>query len=172
MKAVLNRQEVLDHFGINSFRELKSEQVTELYSMIKDMDKDVAKEAIEQFPNFKEYGISLFEKLNESYNNVINANKDSAKQAAEAYGAILTTLQEEFKKDNYTLEEKHAIASRMVDVADRLREMDIDNKKFLLQIVKYVTMAAGAVASIGSAILGVKYRTNTPRHYRNDKTDV
>lgn len=158
MAKTLMQQEVLNHFGIENFRQLRADQVTEFYSMMKDMDKEVAKEAIEQFPNFKEYGLGLFEELTKQYNSVIEAGKDSSKQAMASYSVILDSLKREFEKDNYTLEEKREIASMMIDVGDRIRSIDIDNKTFLLQVIKSITMAAGAVASIGAAVLGVKYK--------------
>lgn len=51
-KKPLNEQKVLDKLGIDDFRHLSKEKVIEFVSLVPNMEPEVAKAAIEQFPEF------------------------------------------------------------------------------------------------------------------------
>lgn len=52
LKRPMNEEKVLKKLGIKNFRHLSKDKVVEFISMIPDMDPEVAKAAINQFPEF------------------------------------------------------------------------------------------------------------------------
>ena len=52
LKRPMNEQKVLNKLGIEDFRHLSKEKVVEFISMIPNMEPEVAKAAIAQFPEF------------------------------------------------------------------------------------------------------------------------
>ena len=153
-------EDALKALKIDDFRHLSKDKVMQFMSMIPDMDKEVAMKCIEQFPNFKDFGLDIFAKLNEGYLRIIDSGKDSAKKAMEAYELILQTMKEMLEKDNLTFEEKRQIAFDMVTVADKIAEQDSKWKEFLGKFAQGLGVGAVAVAAIIATALGVKIDTN------------
>ena len=48
----------------------------------------------------------------------------------------------------------------MIEVADKISEIDVRNKKWLENVVKYGTSAACVTLAVGAAILGVNSKKN------------
>ena len=44
----------------------------------------------------------------------------------------------------------------MIDVADKISEIDVRNKKWLESVIKYGSSVLGVTLVVGAAILGVK----------------
>lgn len=160
MSKVITEEEARKLLKVDDFRHLSKDKVISFMSLIPDMDKDVAIKCIEQFPDFKNYGLDMFGKLNEGYQKIIDSGKESAKETMSAYRLVLDTMKEIIDKDDLTFDEKRQVAADMVMVADKISEQDKGWKDFLSKFAQGLGVAAVAGVAIGAAIVGVKVDNN------------
>ena len=61
MNHTLQEQQVLDMLQIPDFRHLSKDKVIEFASMLPHMDPEIARKALEQFPNFASTTLSVMD---------------------------------------------------------------------------------------------------------------
>lgn len=173
-KYLVTEDQVKKALKIKSFRNLSKDKVMEFISLIPNMDKDVAISIINQFPNFANFGISAIAQLNTTCDQVLKSNDESRKDAVKAYQTILNGLDRRLQRDDLSEEDRKSITNDMLEVADRIAELDEKNKKFLKKLFTTTASIVGGALIVGAAILGVKVKGNqipTIDSDENDKSD-
>ena len=79
LKRPMNEQKVLNKLGIEDFRYLSKEKVVEFISMIPNMEPEVAKAAIAQFPEFTSTIKSIMIDYKQTIETAFKNNDDSMK---------------------------------------------------------------------------------------------
>lgn len=156
MSKSLSEQKVLKKLGIEDFRHLSKDKVIKMASMLDKMDPDVAKKAIEQFPEFSKTMENIVKEYKATLDKALEENSESVKSFYTSADLILTTLQDELKKENLTFDEKRFIIEKMVEVQKMKGEKDSENKRFIAGIAVCATVALGAVAAVLSSTLGIE----------------
>lgn len=155
MSRTLTEQKVLNKLDIEDFRHLTKDKVITMVSMLDKMDPEVAKKALEQFPEFakttKEMLVEYMQKLDKG----LEENSESVQKCYDTYGAIILSLQKELEKENLSFEEKKYIIEQMKEIADKVDKKDSENKKFIWAMSGMGMLAlTGAVAILASALGG------------------
>lgn len=145
MARTLTEQKVLKKLGIDDFRHLTKDKVITMASMLDKMDPEVAKKAIEQFPEFAHTMKDILKDYKQSLDKALEENGESVKSYYASCDAIIGSLQKELDKDNLTFEEKKYIIDKMIEVNKMKGDKDSENKKFI------ATLAAFGVAAVGIA---------------------
>lgn len=154
MSKPMTEQKVLKKLGIENFRYLTKDKVITMASMLDKMDPEVAKKAIEQFPNFSETMKEILHEYKESLDKALETNAESVKSFYDSCDTILCSLQKELEKDGLTFEEKKYIIDKMMEVNRMKGEKDSENKKFIATMGLLGTTAAIIGAVILSSTLG------------------
>lgn len=154
LKRPMNEQKVLDKLGIDDFRHLSKDKVVEFISMIPDMDPEVAKAAIEQFPEFASTIKSIMLDYKHEIELALQSNDDSMKACQEAATSILKSLDRMLDDEDLTHEEKMKIIDKMMEIQQMLSNKDSENKKFIRDIIAVAGVVVVAVAGVASALLG------------------
>ena len=102
-KTLVTEESVKELLGITDFRHLRKDQVIQFVSNIPNMDKEVAKKCIEQFPNFKEFSETTFSHFSEVIKD--GSNKINSK-SIDAYTKMIDACLEIAKKDDISQEER------------------------------------------------------------------
>lgn len=172
-KYLVTEEQVKKALKIESFRNLSKDKVMEFISLIPNMDKDVAISIINQFPNFADFGINTIAQLNVTCDKVLKSNDESRKDAVRAYQTILDGLSLRLQRNDITDAERKSITQDMIDVADKVAELDEKNKKFLRKIFTTTASIVGGALIVGAAILGVKVKgTQIPTLDSDDDDDI
>ncbi len=77
MAKLLSEEKVLKKLGIEDFRHLNKAKVINLASMLDKMDPEVAKKALEQFPEFAKTSKEMLVDYKETLNKGIESNDKS-----------------------------------------------------------------------------------------------
>ena len=154
MNKTLTEQKVLKKLGIEDFRHLTKDKVIIMASMLDKMEPEVAKKAIEQFPNFSNTMKEILHEYKESLDKAQEANAESVKSFYDSCDMIINSLQKELEKDNQTFEERKYIIDRMMEVAKMKGDKDSENKKFILTMVVTGVVALGTAATVLLSALG------------------
>ena len=159
-KNILTEEEVKKELGIVDFRTITKDKIMHFVSLMPKLDKELAIKIIEQFPSYATMATSMVTNLIDMCNNALTNSKITEKEAIEAYKYVLETIRMELEDGEVTPEEKEKYNNQMIEVADKISEIDVRNKKWLENIVKYGTSAVCITLAVGAAILGVNSKKN------------
>ena len=154
-KNILTEEEVKKELGIVDFRTITKDKIMQFVSLMPKLDKELAIKIIEQFPSYATMATSMVTNLIDMCNNALTNSKITEKEAIEAYKYVLETIRMELEDGEVTPEEKEKYNNQMIEVADKISEIDVRNKKWLENVVKYGTSVVCVTLAVGAAILGV-----------------
>lgn len=154
MARTLTEQKVLKKLGIEDFRHLTKDKVITMASMLDKMDPEVAKKAIEQFPEFSHTMKDILHDYKQTLDKTLEENGESVKSYYSSCDAIISSLQKELDKEDLSFDEKKYIIDKMIEVNKMKGDKDSENKKFLATMAAVGVAAVGVVAGVLAATLG------------------
>ena len=157
MNYRISEKRTLKKLGIDDFRHLTKANVVQLASMVDKMEPEVAKKALEQFPEFSGTVKTILLDYKELLNRAIDSDNESLRSTYETYNSIIIALQTELDKDTLSFDERKYIIEQMKDIANAVDKKDSENKKWLTKMA----MIAGATVVGVAAVLGSVLGTNT-----------
>lgn len=140
--------QVLKQLGIPDFRHLTKDKVIAFASMIPQMDREVAKKALEQFPNFASTSLEIMNDYKDIIERLIKDEQESSMTCYDMYNRVMSSLEKMLEKDTLTFDEECYILQQMKDVADEVAKKDTEKANNHLKIM-------GIVGSVGVAIVGL-----------------
>lgn len=162
MEKILSEQKVLKKLGIEDFRHLTKDKVITMASMLDRMDPEVAKKALEQFPEFAKTTKEMLAGYKDSLDKGMSSNEESVQAFYEINKARTESLQRELDKEGLSFEQKKYIMDEMKEIANQVDKKDTENKKFILGMATLGAGAfIGAMGILASALGGnTKIETN------------
>lgn len=151
-----NENEVKKALGIESFRNLKKDDIVQFFTMLPDIDKEVSLKIIEQFPNFKEYALTAVDGFQETTKGLLNSNIQSQENLHTAWQDVRRILEAQLKNPDTTSEEKLRYAEMIMETVRQESAKDSENKSFLTDFMDKSGRILGGVLMAGIvAIAGV-----------------
>lgn len=155
MNHTLQEQQVLDMLQIPDFRHLSKDKVIEFASMLPHMDPEIARKALEQFPNFASTTLSVMDDYKVTLEESLRGNKESVKMCYDTYMEVMDALKLMLDKDDLTVDERFQVMTRMKEIADEMNQKDTENKTFLLKAISIAGTAALGITVVLASTLGV-----------------
>ena len=159
-KRYLSEKKVLKQLGIPDFRHMTKDKVVQFASMLHRMDPEVAKEAIDQFPEFKDMATELTNALKGMADEAFKSSEESQKYFYEACNKVIETLKEELQDDEIDAEERTTIRNQIIQVLQMIGDKDTEHKEFVQGIVKYTVLGIGVIVTAAAALLGGVFLLN------------
>ena len=128
MRYTITEQKALKKLGIPDFTHMTKDKVAKFVTMLPKMNPEVAKAAIDKFPEFKELTLGIVNNYKASLDNILSANSESQKSFYDACNEIISSLQKELEDNSLTAEEKDRIENKLLIVADMINKKDSENK--------------------------------------------
>lgn len=145
MKKSLNEKQVLRKLKIKSFSEATTDKAISFSSMLPHMNPDVAKKALEQFPEFAKFASNIVAE----YKGILLRGYDESSKTTKAYldacNKILESLQKQLDKPFLSEKKRDKIINKMIEVAVMIDRKDTENKNFVVK----------RDFAIGAVLLGV-----------------
>ncbi len=157
MAKKLSEKQVLKKLGIEDFRHLTKDKVVALASMYENMDPEVAKKALEQFPEFAQTMREAVGDLKEVVLEGLKANDESNKQCLLACQGMLDLLGKSLEDDELTFEERMQIMDKMMEITKLMHDKDSENKAFVKEMAGKVMNATLGIGVILLAAVGGKF---------------
>lgn len=162
-QRIVSEEDVKKLLGIKDFRHLSKKQVISFISAIPQMDPEVAKEVIDQFPQMANMVVDLAKEYREALDSAIKANEASSKDVAATIDKVIDILSDQLNKEDLTTEERLQIVDTIGQVTGYKLELHKSNQAFLSQGIKYFGLFVLGVVAIGvSATLGGNGSVNLP----------
>lgn len=162
MSKILTEQKVLQKLNIKDFRHLTKEKVILMASMLGKMDPEVAKKALEQFPEFANTTKEMLTEYKEILNRSLESNKESVQSYYSSCNSLIRILEKELENDELTFEQRKYIIEQMLEISKKMGEKDTENKKFIVTLAMCGVVALGVATSMLASVLGgnTKIETN------------
>lgn len=146
--------QVLKKLDIPDFRHLTKDKVIAFASMIPKMDPEVAKKALEQFPNFASTTLDVMKEYRGVIENVLQDDKESTQVCYDMYDRVMTSLEKILHEENLTFDEKIYILDQMKLVADTVSQKDYEKASNRLKILGIAGGVAASIVAVLGSILG------------------
>lgn len=153
MPDKLSEKEVLKKLNIKNFRQLSKDHVIEMASLLDEMSPEVAKKALNQFPNFAQMTQKSVNEFQQHLNRIVESNDKHLMFVMESIQGDINILQELLKDPDLTFEQKMIIMSWVDKCQDRLVGLEARNKNWLAGVVTVVGSVALCGAAAGAFIL-------------------
>ncbi len=154
MSKQLNETQVLKLLNIPDFRHLSKDNVMSFVSMIDKMDPEVAKKALEQFPDFAKASIEGLNNLKDTASKAMDEDKESAARFYDMCDAIIDAIKLAMSDGVITFEEKKYCIDKMQEIAKMASDKDYEGKKFKWSLVTNYALTAITVIAATVAVLG------------------
>lgn len=158
--------QVLKKLDIPDFRHLTKDKVIEFATMVPRMNPEVAKKALEQFPNFASTSLDVMKEYRTILEKSMEQDQENAKICYDMYGRVMAALEKILEEDNLSFEEKTYILSEMKQVADEVSRKDLEKTNARMKVISIASGVAAAVVTILGIAIGVNLTSR-----QNDITD-
>lgn len=155
MNRTLTEANVLKKLDIEDFRHLTKDKVITMASMLDRMDPEVAKKALEQFPEFAKTTKEMLIEYKDTLDNGLQNNKDSVQAYYDACQSIIDSLQKQLENNDLSFEQRKEIIDQMLEITKMMGIKDTENKKFIVRMAMCGAAAIGVtVMALASALGG------------------
>lgn len=154
MNKSLSEQQVLKKLHIEDFRHLTKDKVITMASLLDRMDPEVAKKALEQFPEFSASIKSMLDSYKDTLDKGLDSNKESVQTYYASCNSIIESLQKQLTDDNLSFDDKQYIIDKMLEISKMMGEKDSENKKFIATLAVIGATAVGIAAAVLASALG------------------
>ena len=156
MKKIKSEKEARNQLGIEEIQHMTGHEVREFFQLYSKMDKEVALSFIKQFSEYKELAIESVETLQDMYNRTMEENGASHKEVLDAYKIILDDLSEIVRREDIGEQERNLATDKMILVADKIAQVNADNREWLSNLWKSGVTAVLSFAALGVTYFGIK----------------
>lgn len=161
MNKSLTEKKVLKKLNIEDFRHLTKDKVITMASMLDRMDPEVAKKALEQFPEFAAATKEMLLEYKETLDKGLETNKESVQTYYDVCNSIVVSLQKQLEYENLSFEDRKYIIDKMLEVSRMMGEKDSENKKFITTLAVIGATAVCVATSVMASALGGKTQIET-----------
>ncbi|TDT71507.1 hypothetical protein EV215_0883 [Hypnocyclicus thermotrophus] len=159
----LTEREVLQRLDIPDFRHITKDKVMTFASMLQNMEPEVAKKALEQFPEFAKMTLEVLKDYKGVMEKTLDENSASSKQCYDIYNEVMDALKSCLAKDHVPFDEKKYYIEKMMEIAKMAESKDTENKEFNWKMISLGAVAVFTVIGIGASILGSNTNIKLPK---------
>ena len=168
MSRPYNELQVLKKLDIPDFRHMTKDKVIAFASMIPRMDPEVAKKALEQFPNFASTSLDIMKEYRYVLEEAMQDDRESTQVCYDMYNRVMDSLEKILHEEELSFDKKTYILNQMKEVADAVSQKDYEKS---VNRMKILAVAGGVAASI-VAVLGSVIGSNlTARNCDNQEDE-
>lgn len=161
MSRTLTESQVLKKLDIVDFRHLTKEKVISMATMLDKMDPEVAKKALEQFPEFSDTMAQLFCEYKQLLDEGLKTNEDSVRSFYETCDEIIVACQKLLDKEDLMFDERRFLLEQMVLVAQMKDSKDSQNKRFVVALWGIGLAGLGLAVTALATPLGTNVKIDT-----------
>lgn len=156
MSKLLTEQKVLKKLGIENFNYLTKDKVIAMASIIDKMEPEVAKKALEQFPEFSNTVKEMLLQYKDTLDKSLETNQESVQSYYAFCDSVITSLQKQLENNDLSFEDKKYIIDSMLRLSKEMKEKDSENKKFIATLAAIGAATIVGAAAVLSSVLGGK----------------
>lgn len=160
--------QVLKKLDIPDFRHLTKDKVIAFATMIPKMDTEVAKKALEQFPDFASTSLSVMKEYRGILERAMDDDRDSTQFCYDLYNRVMSSLEGILQEENLTFDEKTYILAQMKEVADEVSRIDHEKTNNRTKLIGIASGVATAIVAILGAAVGANLAIKQNENVEDD----
>src|SRR4051812_16001023 len=98
--------DIMRALEIDSWRNLSKNKIFQFAALVPEMDKEIALQVIQQFPEFRQFGIDALNVLEKEHTATLASNKESQAEVHSAYQEVRGILAGELQRDDLAPEDR------------------------------------------------------------------
>ena len=162
IKRQIGEEDLLRLLGIPSFRHMSKDKLVSFVSAIPEINPEIAKKALEQFPDFASAMVGITERYKEVIAKCLEGSDADTATCLATCSAINESIQRELRKNELTFEERERLIDRSIQVIQMMREIDADGKRSRSVVIHAATISFGIAAAALISALGGKVSITLP----------
>lgn len=141
---------LLNKFNLKDFRELRTSQVLELVSELKNYSPEIQKMIIEQMPQIFRMYVEIVKICKNELDAMMDRDDNETNELFSTYNGILLSLQQTLdESDGLTVDETLAITDQMIRVAELKTQIHNNNQIHRENMTdKFLYAAIGGITSM------------------------
>lgn len=167
----ISEKQLLKKLNIPDWRHMSKDKLTTFISSLPYLDPEVAKAAINQFPNFSEFVKDMIKVMQENADKSINSDEKTSLASIDFFttnsGRLFLQLDSEELSEN----ERLRILDGILELNKMTLELNKQRQNFLLKNSAIIATAIGTLALTAVSILGVNHQTKGVEFDDNDFDD-
>ena len=160
MSKKLTEKKVLKKLNIKDFGCLSLDNIGKFTSMLPQMDPEVAKKALEQFPEFAQAGKEIVSEFCNMMDKILESSDKCMTQQCEICKEIIESLNTELNRENITHNQRMEIIDKIIEVNREISEMRSNHQEFLLKTMAICGGIGGALVGITVIVMGSSIGNN------------
>ena len=158
MSNYLTETQILNKLNIPDFRHMTKDKIIAFASMIQDMDPEVAKSAIQQFPNFSKMVLDAINEQKTVMISISDNNRNVTEKCLNVLDNIGNSISKCLDEKELSFEEKKYYIDMLMEIANLGAEVEQRNSEINAQAQILVTIATIVLGAFASSILGGNIR--------------
>lgn len=154
MSAMLSEEKVLKKLNIPDFRHLTKGKVIAMASLLDRMNPEVAKKALEQFPEFARTMKEMLSDYRKTLDGILQQNGESNKAYYESCQAVIASLQRQLEDENLSFEDRKYVIEKMMEISSSMEKKNSEDKAFLRSLALIAGGIVLGLAGIAASVLG------------------
>ena len=138
--------------------ETKMEEIPEVTKKLAPFAKKQSRNIImvKQFPVYVEFVESAIENYTQLCKTILETNKEEYEQAVHAHQYVLETFANQLEQENLTEEERREFSEKMMEEADKITELYLQQQKFQERVFKTIGGVVTLALGVTVTMLGLK----------------
>lgn len=169
MDRTISEKKMLKRLGIPDWRHMSRDKIMTFVNSIPHMDPEVAKAAIEQFPNFSTMATDIVQHIDSAFAESIKSDDIEAQEIYNTKKDTLDFFKSRLSDPDISNEEKSELINAIVQILYSMDESHGNNQKFKLTMSGILAVVGVAAFGISSMLLGNNVKISSDD---NDDIDV
>ena len=162
IKRRIDEKDLLKMLGIPSFRHMSKGKLASFVSALPDIDPDVAKKALEQFPDLSTAITEIVGHYAGIVSECLAGSDADTRLCLETCASIIDSIQRELETERLAFEQREMLIGQSLELVQIMRSIDADGKRFRAHIIYASSIAVGLVAAALVSVLGGKTDLSLP----------
>lgn len=153
--TIITEEQLLNSLDIPDWRHMSKDKIMTFATSLPYLDPEIAKAALQQFPNFKDLSNEIVISMKNSLNEITEKGDKSNNRVYQVNTQILNALENRLQKPFLLPGERAKIIDAMLEVSKNINEADKTHKQFLLHGLRQVAGVAAVALSVAGTAIGL-----------------
>lgn len=159
MRKHISEKQLLKKLNIPDWRHMSKDKLTTFVSSLPYLDPEVAKAAINQFPNFSEFAKDMIHVIQENADKSTTSDEKTSLASIDFLQQTRDALLSRLDSENLSEKERLYILDGILELNKMTLELNKQRQNFLLKNSAMIVAAVGTLALTAVSILGVNNQT-------------
>lgn len=156
IKRRIDEKDLLKMLDIPSFRHMTKDKLASFVSALPDVDPDVAKKALEQFPDFSTAMAEIVSHYRGIVSECLAGSDGDTRLCLETCASMVNSIQRELDKKELSFEQQQALIDRSMELVQTMKEISADGKHFRAHVINVTSIALVVVTGALISAIGGK----------------